>query len=43
MSGMPDICDKLSQELKYKLKPNVNDTRMHCPEASAPLGSTNQN
>ena len=25
---------KLSQELKSKLKPNINDTLMHCPEAS---------
>ena len=24
----------LSQELKSKLKPNINDTLMHCPEAS---------
>ena len=25
---------KLSHELKSKLKPNVNDTLMHCPETS---------
>ena len=35
------ICDwiykkptKLSQEMKSELKPNINDTLMHCPEAS---------
>ena len=33
MTGFTKLT-KLSQELKSKLKPNINDTLMYCPEAS---------
>ena len=34
VNGFTTKLTELSQELKSKLKPNINDTLMHCSEAS---------